>query len=338
MASPAEPKQMSASAPGEFTQIFVKSAETTPTDRPPAPSARPIPEPPPVTYPAPGPSRLKGFSSGASDSASAEGGFTQFFQPRPSATPSSPVSRIQAYPQPMPASSPAPAEIKRPMQAESSPVESPADPGASATSATGLLASMGIGGQRQEQIREETRPKSVDPLPAFSPKQPVAPSAEESASVTRLIQRLSEGVRATPVVEPPTAAEIPAPIADSGPGEFTRMISATGLKGAASVPATPTAAAPPAPPPFAMPAAPPPPKPAMPAVAIPAVPRPAPPPPITMQAPKAELPPVPAPKPAPPAGAAPAGKFQEIVPILLVVNTFLLLVLIVLVIFALKAK
>jgi hypothetical protein len=50
------------------------------------------------------------------------------------------------------------------------------------------------------------------------------------------------------------------------------------------------------------------------------------------------LPKVPVPKPAPPALAAPVGKFQEMVPILLVVNTFLLLVLIVLVIFALRAK
>jgi hypothetical protein len=58
-----------------------------------------------------------------------------------------------------------------------------------------------------------------------------------------------------------------------------------------------------------------------------------------MAAPKFEPPKAPAiPKPAPPAVAVPAGKFQEMVPILLVVNTFLLLVLIVLVIFELKGK
>jgi hypothetical protein len=62
-------------------------------------------------------------------------------------------------------------------------------------------------------------------------------------------------------------------------------------------------------------------------------------PPPAMAVPKFEPPKAPAiPKPAPPAVAAPVGKFQEMVPILLVVNTFLLLVLIVLVIFELKGK
>jgi hypothetical protein len=66
---------------------------------------------------------------------------------------------------------------------------------------------------------------------------------------------------------------------------------------------------------------------------------PAAPPPPAMAVPKFEPPKAPAvPKPALPAVAAPAGKFQEMVPILLVVNTFLLLVLIVLVIFELKGK
>jgi hypothetical protein len=82
--------------------------------------------------------------------------------------------------------------------------------------------------------------------------------------------------------------------------------------------------------------------PVAPPLAFPPLPKPvaaAAPPPIPapkIEPPKAiELPKVPVPKPALP--AAP-GKFQEMVPILLVVNTFLLLVLIVLVIFALKAK
>jgi len=57
-----------------------------------------------------------------------------------------------------------------------------------------------------------------------------------------------------------------------------------------------------------------------------------------IQAPAFQPPAIPAPKPPAPPLAAPQSKFQEMVPILQVVNTFLLLVLIVLVIFALRAK
>jgi len=334
---PVEPNPIPTFAPGEFTQVFLKPAEAASGDPLPQP-ARSFADQPPPAHPAPGPPRMKGFSSGASDSASTEGGFTQFFQPRASSAASSPVSRIQPPPQPPPTPAPAPAEIKWQRQSEISPVEAPVDPGASATSATGLIASMGIGGQRKEQVRQEVRPGSVDSLPSFTPKPPDAPSAVESASVTKLIQRLSEGVRPVPPAEPRTAAEIPIPTTDTGPGEFTKIITASGFRGATSVPVAPIAAAPPAAPAIAIPAAPPPLKPPVPAAAIPPAHKPVAPPPVAFQAPKVELPPAPVPKPAPPAVAAPAGKFQEIVPILLVVNTFLLLVLIVLVIFALKAK
>jgi hypothetical protein len=71
---------------------------------------------------------------------------------------------------------------------------------------------------------------------------------------------------------------------------------------------------------------------------MPAAPKPAAapaPPPIPIPVPKIEVAKAPVPKPATP---APAGKFQEMVPILLVVNTFLLLALMVLEIFALRAK
>ncbi len=335
-----EPKPALASAPSEFTRIFVKPAEAKPADRPPAPLTRSIPEPPPA---APGSPRMKGFSSGASDSASAEGGFTQFFQSRPSAPAPAPTPRVQAFTPPTPPPAMPAEEIKWPRQPDFNAVESPAALGAGAASVTGLFASLGASGQRQEEIR----PQPVEPLPSFSPAPPAAPSTEESGSVTRLIQRLSEGPRATPSVEapqPPSApAGAPAPALDSGPGEFTRMISASQFKAPAGAPVPPPAAPPfsmPAAPPFSMPAAPPFSMPAAPPMAMPPAPQPAAAPaPPAFQAPRVELPPVPAvPKPAPPTLAAPAGKFQEMVPILLVVNTFLLLVLIVLVIFALKAK
>jgi hypothetical protein len=66
---------------------------------------------------------------------------------------------------------------------------------------------------------------------------------------------------------------------------------------------------------------------------MPAAPKLAAPPPPAFQAPKFEPP-----KPAAPALAVPKSKLEEMVPILLVVNTFLLIVLIVLVAFALKAR
>ncbi len=339
-----EPKQMPASAPGEFTRIFVKSSGAPAVDRPPAPPARAIPESSPVPHPAASPSRLKGFSSGASDSASAEGGFAQILQPRPSAPAPAAAPRVQAYTPPTPAAAMPAEEIKWPRQPEFSAGEAPVDPGAGSTSVTGLFASLNSSGLREEQIR----PQAVEPPPTFSPAPPAAPSEAESGSVTRLIQRLSEGVRATPPVEaPPPPAASAAPVSqalDSGPGEFTRMINAGQFKAPASAPVQPAAAPPPPEPAFSFPAAAPPmPMPPASNLAMPVAPRPAaapapPPIPAPPPAPRIELPKAPVPKPAPPAAAAPAGKFQEMVPILLVVNTFLLLVLIVLVIFALRAK
>ena len=337
----AEPKQAPPTAPGEFTRIFVKPVEAKPAERIPAPPARAIPEAAPVPHPAPGSPRLKGFSSGASDSASAEGGATQFFQPRPSAPAPAPVPRVQAYTPPTPVPAPPAEEFKWPQQPEVRAIEGPVDPGAGSTSVTGLFASLGSAGQRQEEIKAQP----AEPLPSFFPAPAAAPSGDESGSVTRLIQRLSEGVRTTPPVEaaPPPAAstEPPSPALDTGPGEFTRMISAGQFQAPAVAPVQPAVAPPPPPAPaFSIPtAAPPLPMPHAPAMAMPAAPRPAAapaPPPIP--APRIELPKVPVPKPAPPALAAPAGKFQEMVPILLVVNTFLLIVLIVLVAFALKAR
>ncbi len=331
-----EPKQAPGPAPGEFTRIFVKPADAKPAERIPAPPARAIPDPAHTPLPASGLPRMKGFSSGASDSASAEGGFTQFFQPRPSAPVPAPTPRVQAYTPPPPAPAPPAPEIKWPRQPEFRAGHGPVDPGAGSTPVTGLFASFGAASQRQEEIR----PRPAEPLPSFSPAPPAEPSAVESGSVTRLIQRLSEGARVAPPAEPPpTAAEIPAPLVDSGPGEFTRMISASQFTAPAGAQAPPPPAPPPAAPPFSMPAAPPFSMPAAPPLAMPPAPMPAAaPPPPAFQAPRFELPPAAVPKPAPPALAAPAGKFQEMVPILLVVNTFLLLVLIVLVIFALRAK
>jgi len=278
-----EPKPAPGFAPGEFTRIFVKPAEAKPADRPPVPVVRSIPEAPPAPQAAQGSPRMKGFSSGASDSASADGGFTQFFQPRPS-TPAPaaaprfesfsletppPVTPIQATPRAAPSPAAPVAEIKWPRQPDFGPVDAPVDRGGSAQSVTNLFASLAPAGQGAGQggvqggggYKEEIRQRPVEPLPSFSPPPPAAPSAEEPGSVTRLIQRLSESPRATPQAEMPQPPAIPAvppsPGLDSGPGEFTRMISASAFNASAGAPLAPAAAPPPAaqPPAFAMPAA-----------------------------------------------------------------------------------
>lgn len=331
-AQPSEARQVPPPAPGEFTRIFVKQVEAKPADRVPAPPVRIVPEPPLATSPAPGAPRLKGFSSGASDSASAEGGFTQFFQPRPStpAPAASPAARVQPYTPPTPSAAAPVDEFKWSRQPEFSAADSHVGSGAGSAGVTDLFASLAPTGQPQQNVKAEAvKGQTFEPLPSYTPASPAEPSTGEAGSVTRLIQRLSEGTRPAPLVEPPPeTAEVTAQSTGSGPGEFTRMISAATTRSAAGAPAPVAPRAAPAP--FAAPAIPPPP-------AMPAAPKPmAPPPPAAFQVPKAEPPKAPAF--APPTVPAPKSKLEEMVPILLVVNTFLLIVLIVVQIFALKAR
>jgi hypothetical protein len=133
----------------------------------------------------------------------------------------------------------------------------------------------------------------------------------EVGSVTAWMQKLSEDI------EPVSKTQIfetekPAPVAAPGQGEYTRIISGDAMKAAKAVPATPVPAAP-----------------------VSATPVPSPP---IVQAPAVEPPKVPTPKLAPPALAAPQTKLQQLLPILLVLNGFLLVVLIVLVVFVLLRK
>jgi hypothetical protein len=268
-AAPQEtPKQTS----GDVTRIFMQQA--APLTEPPV---RAIPSP---TPPAPAnPPRMKGYSSpGASDSASAEGSFTQLFR---TVTPSpAPLPRIQ--PLAAQASSPPPA------------VEKTEWPNTTAKSlgATDLFRALS-GPEGSQADRNAPRPES------FSNSMPGPPTP---GSVTMWIQKLSENAERSSTeqaFEPPPPTATPAPGTLSGQGEFTRIIS--------SVPAPPASAVP------------------------------------KVQAPAIEPPQVAAPKLAPPAFAAPAvpaprTKLQEMLPILLVLNAFLLVVLILVVIFALMRK
>ena len=330
---------------GEFTRIFVSDSTPATEHRSPELGARTIVEPPHIPPPVSNPSRMKGFSTpGVSDSASAEGSFTQFFKATPAAPASTPSpappipSPVQSYRAPTPV--PPPPIAERPWQRESefSSITKPADIPPSSPSATGLLSALSSpGGASSSSRQPEVTPYRPEPLPSYTPPPPAEPSAMEAGSVTKLIQRLSQVPRETPSAPLTPVAAAPAPPVSSSlgePGEFTRMISGDTLKaalGTAPVAASAAAPAPAAPPPIAMPHPAVPAMPHAPAIAPPAMPAPK-----AAAPPKIELPKI-AP-PTAPAFAAPKSKLEAMVPILLVINTFLLVVLLVVVIFALKAK
>jgi hypothetical protein len=274
--------------PGEFTRMFVTAASSP--EVPPAPAAPNSTPFAPLSTP-----KIRGFSApGVSDSASAEGSFTQLFRTPSSPPPAPPVQTFA----PLPSAPPKAAEPVWP--------QTP-DPVASrdATKPDGLS-------QLFRSLSAEN-----EPPPA------AAPPAAKPASVTMLMQKLTQDLQ-SPAASPPAPAAA-APAASSGPGEFTRIMAG----GVANPPANAKPAMPvPAPPAFpaGVPAvqapvfAPPP----VPAVAVP-------------QAPPVAVPPVQAPNVAA-SGPPPKTKLQQMLPMLLVLNAFLIVVLILLLVFALKSK
>jgi hypothetical protein len=351
---------------GEFTRIFVAGAPPahTPVSRPSEDLARP-------EAPSAGPSRSKGFSSqGVSDSASADG-FTQIFngpprpggqtpppRPAPASAPSSDGSFTQFFNNPGRGAAPEPAAPPAfrpaPPQASSSwnddPIFSPPaktkTPESAPGSVTKMIAALeGSGAGTSAPKAQETAPYRAEPRAAAIPATPRAP--EDAGGVTRIIQQLAQESPAAAAKSAPMMEPRPATPASEEQGEFTRMISGPGFKPAPASPAGPQASSKPlgGAPAFAMPATPPLPPvpqvspPALPAVVRAAAPAPAP----AMAAPQAPaLPAIPAiPKPAAPALPAiapPKSKLEAMVPILLVINTFLLVLLLVVVIFLIKAK
>jgi len=302
-----------ANSPGEFTRIFVKPPEHAPA--PPAAKATPRTES--VSKPASAMPRLRGYSSGVSDSASADGTLAGTAQLRPSdpfaaprvpaSAPAPPVSRA-------PQSSTPQEEFKWTPQSEPRSFDRPAKPLEESQGSSAFFASPDSSRSSSERVNL----KGSDPLASFYSSRPGGTSAvDEPGGVTRLIQKLSEDVRVLPRADaPPAVPEVAAPSSESFPGEFTRMISKSSVPGGSAVSGSASLPVQASAPPLAAPV-----------IAPPAI-----------QVPSVTLPQPPAPKMAPPVAAAPPGKFQAMVPILLVVNTFLLLVLIVLVIFALKAR
>ena len=297
----ARPWPLSSSSFGarEFTRIFVRPSAVT--EQP----VKPVPTIPTSATLASGTPRLKGFSSpGVSDSASAEGSFTQIFGGSVSAAASAPPAPVSSD-----------TDCKGPGIFSSS-----AGGGSSSgdSAAEGIFVgaepkfawrdpkldgeSDGSSGFFTWRVRYECDQVSLSKLlgyeshraqpsgqfpshkfaaaagmssdwgesrssfPSFSsaPSTPVSytPPKSESASedlgsVTRLIRRLSEDVRApssSPAISQtrpvsanafasaaPPAAE-PAPLVESGPGEFTRMISGDSIRAALSGQAPPAPA------------------------------------------------------------------------------------------------
>ena len=276
----ATPQETPKQASGDVTRIFVPQA--APLTDPPV-RAIPSPAPPPPAHPP----RMKGYSApGASDSASAEGSFTELFR------------RVTPSPAPLPRIQPLAAQASSPPPA----VEKTEWPNSTAKSlgATDLFRALSTN-EGSQADRNVSRPEP------YSNSIPASPAP---GSVTMWIQKLSEEVQASSteqVFEPSPLTATPAPGTFAGQGEYTRIISGDAVKASMAVPAPPVSAIP------------------------------------KVQAPAIEPPKVVAPKLAPPALAAPAipaprTKMQEMLPILLVLNAFLLVVLILVVIFALMRK
>jgi hypothetical protein len=329
-------------SPGEFTKVFVSGQPTTSTPLKNVDENTRSTHLPPMS-----PSRAKGFSSpGVSGSASGEGSFTQVFKTAAATTSFPPApARPPAAP---PAPAPKPSWNNDPIF-RNPPGASPEEP--NSPSVTSILASLASPGNSSPARGTDTPAYRPDPTPHTPPFMPRESTEASAGSVTQMIQRLAQ----TPAEPPPPAPPIVAPPpVSAGPGEFTRMISRSELTSPpAEPPPAPQAAAPapfaypplppmpaftpPAPPQLAHPAAPP-----MPAFA-PSAAAPAPAPRFTPPASPA-VPAIPIPAaPKPPALAAPAlappkTKLEAMVPILLVINTFLLLVLLIVVIFLIKGR
>jgi hypothetical protein len=317
-ASPQQPPQISSAPqagippealrhePGEFTRMFV-AATASLKERPSG-----IPEPAPFA-PAATP-RMKGFSTpGVSDSASADGSFTQLFR-TPAASPA-------PTPRPfIPVASAPPSAVESAWP--SSLGSAPSTDGVESAGVTRLFRSLSA---ENEPPAHSFGDRSDSLFMAQSP-QPPGPTAGAPGSITMLIQRLNEEQASAASSLPPPLAAGSEPAAFAEPGEFTRIISggfansSAGQASPAEKVATPAAASPV----FAA------------AVPLPPAPAFAPPPVPAVAVPR---PPAPPAAPQVMASAPPAkSKLQQMLPMLLVLNAFLLVVLIVLLVFVLRSK
>jgi hypothetical protein len=315
--------------PGEFTQMFHKLELAPSPPVSPAPEARPSPEisrqepgeftrmfvratasmpqrpmpaaSDPAAFAPPAAPRLKGFSTpGVSDSASPDGSFTQLFQ-TPARAPAAPV---------------------RPFTPLSNGTEAAWSSNLDSAPSKDGMESAGV-----TQLFRALSPENEPPANRFGEHsaQPGAASSSAPESITMLIQRLTEDLQSS-VASPPVPASGPEPAGVSEPGEFTRIMSGGSGSAPAAQGSSAGKVAVPAPAVIPVPLAPLPPAPAFAAPAAPAI-----------AVPKLQTPPIPAP-PVVASADPPQSKLQQMMPMLLVLNAFLLVVLIVLVVFLLKSR
>ena len=233
--------EISRQEPGEFTRMFVRATASMPQRPMPAGSD-------PAAFAPPAAPRLKGFSTpGVSDSASAEGSFTQLFQ----------------------TAAPAPATPVRPFTPLSNGTEAAWSSNLDSPPSKDAMESAGV-----TQLFRALSPENEAPANRFGEQspQPGVPSSSTPRSITMLIQRLTEDLQSS-AASSPLPASGPEPVGVSEPGEFTRIMSG----GSAGVPAgqggSAEKVAVPAPAVFPIPAAPLPVAPAFAAPAAPVVPR-----------------------------------------------------------------
>jgi hypothetical protein len=209
----------------------------------------------PAAFAPPATPRLKGFSTpGVSDSASAEGSFTQLFQ----------------------TAAPAPAAPVRPFTPLSNGTEAAWSSNLDSPPSKDVMESAGV-----TQLFRALSPENEAPANRFGGQspQPAAPSSSAPGSITMLIQRLTE--EQSSAASSPLPASGPEPAGVSEPGEFTRIMSGSSAGAPAGQGGSAEKVAVPAPAVFPFPAAP---LPVAPAFSAPAVPK--------LQAPPIPAPPV----------------------------------------------
>jgi len=254
---------------GSFTQMF-----SAPLDRTSTPTSVP---------------KVKGFSSpGASDSASAEGSFTELF--------SNPAAA--RAPLPSQASSPSPLveKLEWAVSREAAVTRKPT--GGESPGVTELLRALsGNEGARADSLSEEP----VSFSPARPVPSPALPSTAPADSFTVLLKKLTER---TPTPQSLDTLQQPVPLmaAPTGQGEYTRVITDHPIKPSAVMPSPQVGAE---------------------TKVFP----------VKLDASK-----VAAPSLSPPTVSPPKTKLQELMPILLLLNAFLMVVVIVLLLFALLRR
>jgi hypothetical protein len=338
--APPVPAVAAAQQPGEFTQFLQKMSSAEKLDAGPAAGAAPS------GWPAGLPVESSAPLREAPKPSSEPGSFTQLFQavskggaaaPPPAPAPveaAAPAAGPGAFTQMFQAISAKP-EPLRPAPLQEPPKSAPVSQGGF----TQLFDSLASSAPAHQAPTSPLPIEKPFTLPSAPISQPMPASGGE---FTRLMRTWSDPPAATPATAsgPPMAPAGPLPQSlpqaapmsqsQSGPGEFTRIISGSALReagvGAAFPPLAPSSA--PAPGRAAAPAA----LPQLPHLKAPAMPH-APAAPAGFGLPQAFAPPPPpAPAPAPP----PQSKLQQYLPLIVVLNVAVLLIVVLILIFALR--